>query len=72
MGQDEILHFLESQYKADPKRYFTATEITQALMYGSCATPLRALRKHGEVDYRTRNGCADWFEYRHKPERFVL
>jgi hypothetical protein len=69
MGQADILDFLEGQYKINSKKYFTETEIHKALNYGSCATPLRALRKHGEVDYRIRNSGSDWFEYRHKVER---
>ena len=72
MGQQEIMEFLEEQYKIDSEKYFTQKEISKAVgnSPGSCSTCLKKLRKYNEVEYHigTSIGGKKPYYYRHKLE----
>lgn len=72
-GQSGIMEFLEEQYKINNKRFFTEAEVEECTGMRDCSTPMRSLRKHGEVEYRTREGPKRGGpgprEYRFKPDK---
>lgn len=72
-GQSGVIDFLEEQYRIDKERFFTEAEIEKYTGMRDCSTPMRALRKHGEVEYRTRprpkRGGPGPKEYRFKPDK---
>jgi hypothetical protein len=71
MGQDRILNLLKRWYRKNPDAYYTSKEISKALHLGGCSTPLKALRKHEEVDYidtSLERGIESYI-YRYKPEK---
>ena len=72
MGQREILKFLEEQYKINPKKEFTSTEVASSLNKspGSCSLLLKKLRRYNEVEYRKSNSRGrGFYYYKHTPEK---
>jgi len=72
MGQAEVADFLEGEFKTNPDKYFTASEMAEALGTTSknVRVSLRCLRRYGEVEFRNHgppsNGGPDTLEYRYK------
>ena len=71
MGQADIIEYLEDLYNKGDREYYTESEIEKSTGIRDCSTPMRALRKHDEVEYRRRKsskrGGPGPREYRFKP-----